>query len=77
VALERAAGPVFERHEPLTPDTVTAIRLVAPCLAGEVTDPRDAVLGRRFRALAAGITLLQQRSTGKPTPPEMIILATA
>ncbi|MEV6606235.1 NACHT domain-containing protein [Kutzneria sp. NPDC051319] len=77
VALERVAGPVFERREPLADDTVSAIRLAALCLAGEVTDPREVELGRRFRALAAGVTLLQHRSTGHWKPTEMIILATA
>jgi NACHT domain len=77
VAVERAAGPVFERREPLTPDVVSAIRLAALCLAAEVTDRQEAALCRRFRALAAGITLLQRRSTGRWQPSEMIILATA
>ncbi|GAA3437714.1 hypothetical protein GCM10018954_073280 [Kutzneria kofuensis] len=77
VELERVAAPVFERSAPLEPDTVTAIRLAALCLAGEVTDPQEAALCRRFRALAAGVTLLQRRSTGQWQPTEMIILATA
>jgi hypothetical protein len=75
--LERLAKPVFDRNTPLTPDTATAIRLVALCLAGEMAGRAGGTLSERFRALAAGITLLQRRVAGKWQPTEMIILAIA
>jgi len=73
--LEKTALPIFTRQQPLTPDTATALRLAALCLAAEA-DARDAnLLGNTFREIAAGVTLLERRANGQTRPTEMIILA--
>jgi energy-coupling factor transporter ATP-binding protein EcfA2 len=73
--LEETALPVVTRQVPMTPDTATALRLAALGLATEA-DVRDAKeLGDTFREIAAGVTLLERRSTGDARVTETIVLA--
>ena len=72
--LREIALPIFTRQQPLTADTATAIRLAALCLAGEADAHAASELGNTFREIAAGVTLLQRRSTGQAVPTETIML---
>jgi hypothetical protein len=73
--LRKTALPIFTRRQPLTTDTATAIRLAALCLAAEADASEANQLGDTFREIAAGVTLLERRATGKAVPTETIMLA--
>jgi hypothetical protein len=73
--LQETALPIFTRQQPLTMDTATAIRLAALCLAAEADMREASQLGDTFREIAAGVTLLERRATGKAVPTETIMLA--
>ena len=73
--LRQNAGPIFTRAEGPTSDKATAVRLAALCLAGEADGMERNDIGDMFRQLAAGITLLEYRATGKQPPCEVIMLA--
>lgn len=74
-ALEEVAVPVFARKRDLTPDTATAVRLAALCLAAETPTLRTGVLSQTFRQLAAGVSLLERRTTGQAECNETIVLS--
>lgn len=74
-ALEEVAVPVFARKRDLTPDTATAIRLAALCLAAETPTLRTGVLSQTFRQLAAGVSLLERRTNGQAVCNETIVLS--
>src|ERR1700677_926896 len=73
--LTEDASPVFSRYEPPTAERATAIRVAALCLAGEADGKGREDLGDTFRQLAAGITLLEQRRSGRVSATEVILLA--
>ncbi|MFE0027448.1 NACHT domain-containing protein [Amycolatopsis sp. NPDC059021] len=75
--LERLAKPIFARRQPLTTAAATAIRIGALCLACEADTQGKPGTGAAFRRIAAGITLLEHRSTGRSVPTETIVLSTA
>ncbi|MGH3695748.1 MAG: NACHT domain-containing protein [Pseudonocardiaceae bacterium] len=75
INLQETALPVFARQRPLTKDTATSIRLAALCLAAEADARKANQLGDTFREIAAGVTLLERRATGKAVPTETIMLA--
>lgn len=75
INLRKTALPIFNRQQPLTTDTATAIRLAALCLAAEADVRKANQLGDTFRELAAGVTLLERRATGQAAPTETIMLA--
>lgn len=79
--LVNSAGPVLEYQENAA-ERATSIRLAALCLAGEVDAlkgrshaPWGSYLGDQFRRIAAGITLLEMRQSGKRPAAEVIMLA--
>jgi hypothetical protein len=69
------ARRVFARVEPPTAEKAAAIRIAALCLAAEADDMVRHDIGDQFRQVAAGITLLERRVTGKQQAVEMIMLA--
>ncbi|GLY85720.1 NACHT domain-containing protein [Actinoallomurus iriomotensis] len=73
--LEHVAGPVFDRSDDLTGSTATAIRLGALCLAVEADIRRRTGLGDVFRHVAAGVTWLERRRTGRSDAAEAIVIA--
>ncbi|GAA4493346.1 hypothetical protein GCM10023191_030640 [Actinoallomurus oryzae] len=73
--LEGVAGPVFDRSDDLTDTTATAIRLGALCLAVEADIRRRTGLGDSFRHIAAGVTWLERRRTGRSDAAEAIVIA--
>ncbi len=75
INLQETALPIFTRQQPLTRDTATTIRLAALCLAAEADVRKANQLGDTFREIAAGVTLLERRATGKAVPTETIMLA--
>jgi hypothetical protein len=74
-ALARVAGPVFDRSDELTDAAATAIRLGALCLAVEADIRKRTALGDRFRQIAAGVTWLERRRTGRSDAAEAIVIA--
>lgn len=72
--LEQTGLPVFNRQQPLTPDTATSMRLAALCLAAEADQHNANQLGNTFREIAGGVTLLERRASGLAVPTEIIIL---
>ncbi|MFG2091502.1 MULTISPECIES: hypothetical protein [unclassified Spirillospora] len=58
--LEHIAIPVFTGTKPLTPDKVTAIRLLALCLTCELETDRPSAAGDPFRVVVAGITSMER-----------------
>jgi hypothetical protein len=75
INLQETALPIFTRQQSLTADTATAIRLAALCLAAEADARKANQLGDTFREIAAGVTLLERRATGRAVPTETIMLA--
>jgi NACHT domain len=75
INLRETALPVFTQQQPLTVYTATAIRIAALCLAAEADARKANQLGDTFREIAAGVTLLERRSTGQTVPTETIMLA--
>jgi hypothetical protein len=75
INLQEIALPIFTRQQPLTKDTATTVRLAALCLAAEADARKANHLGNTFREIAAGVTLLERRATGKAVPTETIMLA--
>jgi hypothetical protein len=73
--LMEIATPVFDRSERPTEEKSTAIRITALCLAGEADRMGDTDIGSKFRQMAAGITWLEQRYTGKVPATEAVLLA--
>ena len=73
--LRRTAEPIFAGAERPTPDKATAIRIAALCLAAETEAIQRQDIGDMFRRIAAGITLLERRSTGELQAAEVIMLA--
>ena len=73
--LRRTAEPIFAGAERPTPDKAAAIRIAALCLAAETEAIRHQDIGDKFRRIAAGITLLERRSTGELQAAEVIMLA--
>ena len=74
--LREMALPVLRRRERLTADTAAAMRIAALCLAGEADRSRPSAVGDLYRRIAAGITLLERRHSGKAPATEAILLAT-
>ena len=74
--LRQTAVAVFVRREQLTPSGATSVRLAALCLAAEADAQDQRQLGDAFREIAAGITLLERRTSGDDPAPETILLAT-
>jgi hypothetical protein len=72
--LREKATPVFERQEGASADDITAIRLASLCLAAE-SDLQDKGTGASLREVAAGITLLGLRATGRAPVTETIVPA--
>jgi energy-coupling factor transporter ATP-binding protein EcfA2 len=70
--MARIALPVFNREVDLTPDNATSIRISALCLTA-VADP---AASNDLQNLAAGITLLEQRTRDSAAASETIVLAT-
>jgi hypothetical protein len=75
--LELESLPVFARQRTLTPNSATALRLAALCLAAEMRTEDRGELGAAFHEIAAGVTLLQRRASGQAPPTERIVLAIA
>jgi hypothetical protein len=75
INLQETALPVFTRQQPLTKDTATTVRLAALCLTAEADARKANQLGDTFREIAAGVTFLERRATGKAVPTETIMLA--
>jgi hypothetical protein len=73
--LERNAESVLSRAERPSPETSTAIRLAALCLAAEADDLGHKEIGDMFREVAAGITWLQKRASGELPATEVIMPA--
>jgi hypothetical protein len=73
--LARNAEPVFARRERATAGTAAAIRLAALCLAGEMDALEHRDVGDQFRYVAAGITWLERRASGKLPATEVLMLA--
>lgn len=73
--LEDNAVRVFDRTRPLTADLATRTRLAAMCLAAEADAHGGDPIGDTFRGIASGITLMEQRVTGRVAARETIILA--
>jgi hypothetical protein len=73
--LERVAAPVFERTDELTGRTAGAMRLGALCLAVEADIRKRTDLGDRFRRVAAAVTWLERRRTGRSRAAEAIVIA--
>jgi hypothetical protein len=74
--LEQAAIPIFQRQERLSRQSAAAIRLTSLCLAVEIeTHTGIPGVGGKFRKIAAGATLLEERLCGEHPPTETIILA--
>ncbi|RAY11905.1 signal transduction protein [Actinomadura craniellae] len=69
------AVPVLDGRAALDSETATTVRLAALCLAVEALAVGRDDLGREFHAVAAGITLLEQRLCGEQPPTETIFLA--
>jgi hypothetical protein len=74
--LEETALPILSRQQPLTADSATALRLTVLCLAAEADALAKDELGDTFRAIAAGVTLLERRANNQAPATETIILAT-
>jgi hypothetical protein len=75
--LAEVALPVFCWQRPLTPEAAIAVRVGALCLAAE-TDARALPdLGDLFRQIAAGVTLVERRTTGAAPTTEAILLTVA
>ncbi len=74
-AIEKVAVPVFRREQPLSSELATAIRLSALCLTAEQFPPKASNIRPLLHRIAAGITLLEQRASGRNVPSETIILA--
>jgi hypothetical protein len=73
--LARNAEPVFAHRERAAARTAAAIRLAALCLAGEMDALEHRDVGDQFRDVAAGITWLEQRASGKLPATEVLMLA--
>jgi hypothetical protein len=73
--LAESAVPVVERARPLTGEFATAIRLAALCLAADGESFASPATVLALRRVAAGMTLLECRVSGRRAPSEMIILA--
>lgn len=74
--LTEEALSALNQHHPLAADTATAIRLAALCLAAEADDRDAPYLSHSYRAIAAGITLIERRANGQAPVTETIILVT-
>ena len=74
--LQQTAVVVFDQREQLTSGRATSMRLAALCLAAEADAQDQRPLGDAFREIAAGVTLLERRTSGDDPAPEMIFLAT-
>ena len=74
--LQQTAVVVFDRREQLTSGRATSMRLAALCLAAEADAQDQRPLGDAFREIAAGITLLERRTSGDGPASETIFLAT-
>jgi NACHT domain len=74
--LERLAAPIVARKAPITPGAATAARVGALCLAAETDERGLDQAGDLYRAVAAGVTLLERRASGQAPVLETIILAT-
>lgn len=73
--LQLIARPVWERREVLSSHVAATIRVAALCLAGEADSLNQHLLGDKFRAVAAGITVLERRTTGDDLATEAIVLS--
>jgi hypothetical protein len=73
--LQQNAMPVFGRTERVTPEKAISIRMAALCLAGEADWTGRTDIGDKFRRVAVGVTVLEQRATDERWSPEVIILA--
>lgn len=71
------ALPVFQQEKQLTPAKATALRFIALCLASEADALDKKATGDQFRAIAAGLTLLERRANGDAPATETIVLAIA
>ncbi|GGU62877.1 NACHT domain-containing protein [Lentzea flava] len=63
---------VFSRLVPLTPALAAELRVAAMCLAMETDEPHSEIL----RRIAAGVSFLERRVSGKIPAHETIVLAT-
>lgn len=70
--LRAVAEPVFAGRRTVTPELATGIRVGAALLAADLDGTRDS---QRYWRMAAGVTLLERRATGKEPADETIILA--
>ncbi|ONI83362.1 hypothetical protein ALI22I_33080 [Saccharothrix sp. ALI-22-I] len=68
--------PFFTGEQPMTADLATTLRIGALCLAIEADDSAATEVADDFRAIAAGVTLLERRADGRAPVSETIILAT-
>jgi hypothetical protein len=75
--LARLAVPLCTRVTTMTPGRASAVRVAALCLACEAEARHQTETAAAFRRIAAGITLLERRSTGVSRPTEVVVLATA
>lgn len=77
INLRETATPVVYRHPAPSSQVVSAVRLAALCPAIDAHTHKAARLAANFRHIAAGITLLERRSTSDSTPTETIMLASS
>jgi len=75
--LRRDALPMFMRGERLDPEKAARSRIASLILAGEADRLQRDDIGDMFRRVAAGVTLLEGRMTGKEEATEVIMLALA
>ncbi len=73
--LHEYAWPALTGGLPITDESAATIRLVALCLAGEADANGQPELGDRYRCVAAWVTVLQRRATGRSPVNETIVLA--
>lgn len=71
--LEQAI-PAFENETSVEREVFVGIRLAALCLAAEALALGEVELGAKFGKIAAGITVLERRSSGAVPVAEMIVL---
>jgi hypothetical protein len=75
--LAKAAEPLLDQHCLPRRSAVAGIRIAALMLAGSPADAADSDALRTFRALAAAVTLMEQRAAAQATTGESIVLASS
>jgi hypothetical protein len=75
--IETEIYDILTQRRPITPEIGTATRLAALCIAAESMQLNERPLAATLREVAAGITLLERRTSGRSEPMEAIVLAVA